>query len=70
MIEIDKNIPMPERHHGNSKWPWDEMEVGDSFLAEKAKHPSSVQIPARLARNGFEVVKRREDGGVRVWRIK
>ena len=41
MIKIDKNIPTPEHPwasgkgnttHHNRKYPFDEMEIGDSFL--------------------------------------
>ncbi len=35
MIKIDKNVAIPEwPFNRNLKYPWADMEVGDSFIAE------------------------------------
>ena len=38
MLQIDKNIPIPDdgrlSNKGESKYPWHDMSVGDSFFIE------------------------------------
>ncbi len=64
-IEIEKGIPMPGKvRTRNGKYPWDTMEVGDSFmLADRAK---KILIPARLKPKIFRQAA--VEGGIRVWR--
>jgi len=31
MFEIEKNVPLPERKANTSKYPFNSMEIGDSF---------------------------------------
>jgi hypothetical protein len=71
-ILIDKGIPIPPASTGmaNTKYPWDQMEIGDSFLIPgRMKSNGGVSVPPRLARGGFKVSCRVEGAGVRVWRI-
>lgn len=68
-FKIDKGVEMKVfKSHG--KWPFDEMEVGDSFFLEGDK-PLSVHACANG--RGFKVAYRKveEDGkkGYRVWRL-
>lgn len=68
MYEIEKSIPFP---HEAKKYPFDEMDVGDSFFVPNKKSGAisgSKQIAQR--RTGFKFVCRNVDGGVRVWRVK
>jgi hypothetical protein len=66
MIKIDKQIPIP---NGRNKYPFAEMEIGDSFFVANVRS-SNIQLryykPKQFTRRS--VVK---DGvqGVRVWRI-
>lgn len=67
---IDKNVPMP----GVSSlgiYPWDEMDIGDSFLI-KDKKAGSIRTLAWFAgkQHGRKFSTRTVDDGVRVWRIK
>lgn len=64
-IEIEMGIPMPEKLSArNGKYPWDNMEVGDSFfLAGRTK---KVLVPARLKPKIFR--QGAVEGGLRVWR--
>lgn len=72
MYEIEKGIPAPR-----SKYPFDHMEVGDSFLiscepeeAPRCQRRISGTI-SRLKKNRSRYfVTRKVEGGVRVWRIK
>jgi len=31
-VKVDKGIPLPPRRNANRVYPWNELEVGDSFL--------------------------------------
>lgn len=71
-IKIEKGVEVPRNERG-SKFPLDEMEVGDSFLV-----PSEMSASIRNAvayyrfRNGKGtlITKTYDDGSVRVWRTK
>jgi len=74
-IKIEKGVPLPASGAGRpSKYPWGDMEVGDSFFAE-AK-PESMHTQAAFAGRKygrrFTTRKRTENGvaGVRVWRVE
>ena len=71
MIPIDKDIPIPNR---KCMYPFNEMEVGDSFFTKKSrKTMSSIARywTQKLKANFFtaEVVERGVEG-TRVWRTK
>ena len=69
MYEIEKNVPMPT-HRGYAKGMTDairRMEVGDSFVIEKANRQSVYAVAWRLGDRKFSV--REVDGAYRVWRI-
>jgi hypothetical protein len=71
MIAIDKNVPLPPPKRGpEATFPWQSMEVGDSFLVE-GRSQSSVASHGSLAgqRYGRKFTTRKEGDGVRVWRI-
>jgi len=72
-IKIEKDVPI---HGGGNagnrnpeKYPFREMEVGDSFFI--AENPKAVQSSAYVAgkRLGRRFITRREGDGVRVWRV-
>lgn len=65
-FKIDKTIPIPPKQMGREpKYPWKEMEVGDSFLV-----PNITREKINATSPHGKYLKRQEDGGVRVWRIK
>lgn len=69
-FKIEKNIPVPDGYR-RSNWPFDEMEVGDSFAVPKAK--ARVAKQAAYNRNkGIDrrYVTRSEGDGVRIWRVQ
>lgn len=70
-IKIDKGVPIPpaKRGVGIRKYPFPDMEVGDSFFTESKQETvgSSVTIYARF--NNVKFATRSENGGTRVWRI-
>lgn len=70
-IEVEKGVPIPESKQGMPKYPWKEMEVGDSIFVPWAKSVSSFSAHWYAQKStGKKFIKRAVDGGVRVWRIK
>lgn len=67
-VAIDKTIPLP-RGKTQGKYPWREMEVGDSFLfpAEKAFPRQAARTAGQRLNRKFTV--RKTDEGFRCWRI-
>lgn len=72
MIEIEHNVPVPSSH--NSKYPFAEMQVGDSFtvpneqcasVAGSATNWGDRQTPAVRF-----TTRRIDEKSVRIWRIK
>ena len=76
-MRIEKNIPLPPPrkggHNGRSyaKYPWDKMEIGDSFMfpvgATKSAHTSVCFRNKFHAHTKF--IARRVEAGIRCWRI-
>lgn len=48
--KIEKGIPIPEKHEHYSKYPFSDMEVGDSFLVtlKQEKATSCNQLKNRI----------------------
>ena len=65
---IERGLPMPPPR---TKYPFLEMEVGDSFAAPLAsRNIISSRASSIGARHGREFVSRKiSDGQVRVWRV-
>ena len=84
VIQIDKKIPVPAETEvwGNTKYPWLEMGIGDSFF--QSPDGSEDQKACRTRMVGARTNRRREHGedyviacvtengidGVRVWKTK
>lgn len=76
--KIDKGIPIPEIHHWRRagrphKYPWDQMEVGDSFLfgASDGKGAHAACVGANNASRGEKHFEARSTPeGFRAWRTK
>lgn len=70
-IQIDKDLPIPTGGRGRpAKYPWADMEVGDSFLSpdQAPNTMSNVRLKAEK-RTGFKFTTRAEGDGTRIWRI-
>lgn len=79
MVRIEKGVPIPNKcaNSGNKKYPYESMQVGDSFMiALKKDDYSYTQNQARASaksaseRTGHKYTTRRVEGGVRVWRVE
>jgi len=83
-IKIDKNIPIPKPIVNWREFPFDEMEVGDSFFVKKStyKHVTLIRLRGFLFDRAkrflidecslfkFSFVTDRKNDGVRVFRIQ
>ena len=62
---IDKNVPLPAR------FPFDKMEVGDSFVITTKRQTASVAARRYGDKHGMKFVTRQmPDGTIRCWRTK
>jgi len=71
-IPIDHDVPIPAITR-MSKYPFDDMEVGDSFtiLPEASKNISSaIGAYCRKRSDGRKFITRSIEGGVRIWRVR
>lgn len=71
-IEIEKKKPIIKAKKGRkNKYPFNDMNVDDSFFVEGGKYASLYSCAKNYAGEGtkqFTIVT--EDNGVRVWRVK
>lgn len=65
-VEIQSNIPVPIRKQG-TQWPFAQMNVGDSFLANQSARVASFVWAKKY---NVKFASKRENGGVRIWRIE
>ena len=78
VIKINKKIPIPEASRGVTKYPYANMNVGDSFLFSKKTDRKTVMLCSasycgysRLKTNGkWKFTLRTTEDGISVWRIK
>ena len=83
-ITIDIGIPLPEDRRSNTKYPFGNMEVGDSFFVQVAAGDNGDRLKNRLSQASRTFGKRQdperkyilrtrlenEISGVRVWRTE
>lgn len=68
-FKIEKDIPVPNiAGRGRTKYPFHELEVGDSLFSESISIRQAAYAFAR--RKGIKVTVRKTDNGYRVWRIE
>lgn len=77
-ITIDRNVPLPHTRRGEGgrrpKYPWKDMQVGDSFVVTRKKgarvvmQQNSIRLCARAI--GYKVATRVSGNDLRVWRVK
>lgn len=70
MIKIDKDVPVPPFKRA-LKYPFDKMEVGDSFMVKGVKRENLAVTAAKYGKkSGKAFLVRDIEGGVRCWRIE
>ena len=66
-VGLDKDVPLPE---ARKRYPYKEMEVGDSFFVEGGGIQNICNQNYRTGKKlGRSFIARKEDNGVRVWRV-
>lgn len=69
MIAIDKNIKMPTSGDGRRKYPWSDMEIGDSFVFTGVHGYETARTASkRFAPKKFSA--RTEGDHFRIWRVE
>lgn len=69
MIEINKSIPIPSSKI-RREYPYEKMEIGDSFLIESVSLQSVCNANYRAFKRGVgKFIAKKEGKGIRVWRI-
>jgi hypothetical protein len=70
-IKIDKNIKIPKGRTG-SKYPFDKMEVGDSFLYPIGSTRNQARCSAytHSTKGLRKFVIRQTEEGLRCWRVE
>lgn len=74
-MKIEKGVPIPEKGNKDSKYPFNEMEVGDSVIVaeysiENMRKINSILYYYTSKNKGKKFTQRQEDKNIRVWRIK
>ena len=72
-MKIEKNIPLPEPARGKLKWPWPDMEVGDSIKVDPERYKRAQLSAQQWKRNhpGFNYATRKlPNGERRIWRVE
>jgi len=73
-IVIEKGVKLhvasnPSSNKGTSKYPFKEMEIGDSFFAPIAIDAISSTVARAKKNTGFQFALRQVEGGTRCWRV-
>jgi len=68
-IKIDKGIPIPDGRHNGTVYPFDGMNVGDSFVVSKRKQAWLSSWWRRYFPKKF-ISRTVSEKEVRVWRIE
>jgi len=72
MFKIEKNVALP-KHARTSKYPFADMDVGDSFAAPDATRTAlytAAHLWAKRDGAGKKFIVREEGKGARIWRTK
>ena len=72
MFEIEKNVPIPSQINGKQIYPFDKMEIGDSFVFEKEFMNKVHYAKSQYGRRNEKkfALRRISDGRYRCWRIE
>lgn len=69
MFTIEKNIPLPKFiHTGRNKYPFEQMEVEDSFFAPVKRETLVNAVSSYKKKSGKDFVVITEGEGARIWR--
>ena len=74
---VESGIPVPPTGKGRylrgkyrrPKYPWDEMEIGDSFFYDGKRSTVDGNAGSRGRQTGEYYISRAVMGGTRIWRV-
>lgn len=72
MFKIEKNIPPPPSKNKTDSYNFSDMAVGDSIFIPEASYDSNRAFWAAqkyFLRNKKKITSKKENGGIRIWRI-
>jgi hypothetical protein len=72
-IKLEKGIPLPRKNEKSNKYPWDTMDIGDSFVFPDPSSPNTPYTAASQTNRRHtdkKFVVRKTDEGYRCWRVK
>jgi hypothetical protein len=72
MLEIEKNVPAPSQNGAGrpAKYPFAQMQPGDSIFVPGLKTaPGGTMTKHIMLHPGQKFATRKEEGGMRIWRI-
>ena len=67
-IKIERNIPIPPKNMGVTKYPWDDLKIGDSFIVTGRTNARQLCIQASMTRTPKKFESRIVKGITRIWR--
>ena len=73
MYTIEKGVPVPKRKTRANKYPFESMQVGDSFFAPvswQALYNNSNYFRKTRNLTDWKFKAAYEMGGARIWRVK
>lgn len=66
-VVVESGVPVPSAH--GRRWPFAQMNVGESIVVEKALYTRAAGSAYAVGRkHGMKFSIRQEAGGVRIWR--
>lgn len=69
-MRIERGTPMPSKHAGATKYPWEKLKVGERFAVEGASNGRSLCVCANRTRAPKVFESRIVNGETWVWRTK
>jgi hypothetical protein len=70
-FKVDRDVPIPAFIEGGRKYPFNTMNVGDSFAVSALARPAVITASVTYARkHGVKFTTRKDGSGYRIWRIK
>ena len=72
MYKIEKNVPLIQPRGPKYKYPFTEMEIGDSIFVAGQNPQGGAAVAARAygRRNTKTFATASYEGGIRIWRVK
>lgn len=67
-VKIENGIPLSRDRY--NKYPWHQMNVGDSFLfPQNIKSANTYSVASNASKNGKQFLTRSTPDGYRCWRV-